>query len=422
MSVIERLKQHILVDGFHVVIDPEKSNGSWIVDSENDRGYLDCYSQFASQALGWNHRSFLAKDRKRLQMVANCKLANSDMYSDVYCDFVDTFASIAPDFKHFFFIEGGAMGVENALKAAFDWKTQIHPHCQEGDGNGMQVIHLADAFHGRSGYTLSLTNTGEIKTKWFPKFTWPRVPNPPKIHFPVIQEETQRLEEAEHNSLGWIEHYLMLGGVAAIIMETIQGEGGDNHFRPEFFQGIRKLADKYQAMFILDEVQCGMGLTGKWWAYEHMGVVPDMICFGKKSQVCGFCSTERIDEAPNNVFKQSGRINSTWGGNIVDMERARLIIEIMKEEDLVGNAAEVGLYFLDRLIEIPEITNVRGRGLMLAFDLPSTVRRNNVIDKLQDDGLLALKSGCRSIRFRPALTFTKNDVDIAILLLKKALS
>jgi L-lysine 6-transaminase len=88
------------------------------------------------------------------------------------------------------------------------------------------------------------------------------------------------------------------GNVAAIIMETIQGEGGDNHFRPEFFQEVRKLADGHEAMFILDEVQCGMGLTGKWWAYEHMGIKPDIMCFGKKTQVCGFCSTDRIDEAP----------------------------------------------------------------------------------------------------------------------------
>lgn len=428
MSVIERLKKHILVDGFHVVVDLERSEGSWIYDAETGQRYLDCYSQFASQAFGWNYLPFLHKDTKRLKDAALYKLANSDMYSEIYADFVDAFASVTPDFKHYFFVEGGSCGVENALKAAFDWKCQMSPFCQADDGNGMDVIHLKEAFHGRTGYTLSLTNTGEMKTKWYPKFNWTRATNP-KINWDhakkvgeLIFEEDMRFLETL--SLSLMEESLKKGNVAAIIFEPIQGEGGDNHFRPEYFKEVRRLADKYEAMFILDEVQTGMGLTGNWWAYEHTGVKPDMICFGKKSQVCGFCVNERIDSAPNNVFKQSGRINSTWGGNFVDMERARLTIEVMKERSLVEHAAKVGTYFLDQLqaLGIPDMQNVRGKGLMLAFDLPTPERRDEIIFKLHEEGLLALKSGSKGIRFRPTLTFSEQDVDDAVYFIKKTLS
>lgn len=413
MSVIERLKQHILVDGFHVVVDPDASEGSWIVDKETGKRYLDCYSQFASQPLGWNYKPLMDK-ADYIKGMALHKLANSDMYSEVYADFVESFASITRHFQHYFFIDGGALGVENALKAAFDWKCQISPQHQATDGKYLDVIHLREAFHGRTGYTMSLTNTGELKTKWYPKFDWTRLTNP-KISDP----DHAKIEAV---TLQLMEDTLKHDKVAAIIFETIQGEGGDNHFRPEFFKSVRELATRYKAMFILDEVQTGMGLTGKWWAYQHFGVVPDMMCFGKKTQTCGFCATDRINEAPNNVFKQSGRINSTWGGNIVDMARAKVIISIMKQYSLVENADITGRYFLKQLKTLhDDVTNVRGRGLMLAFDLPTTERRDEVVSKIQQN-MLVLKSGTRSIRFRPPLTFTAINVDQAVTFIREALS
>lgn len=418
MKIIDRLKNYILADGFHVVVDVQKSHDAWIVDQETGKEYLDCYSQFASQALGWNHKS-LVESADYINKTCLHKLANPDMYCQVYSEFVETFASIAPDFKHFFFIDGGTLGVENALKAAFDWKCQLDPRHQRTDGQLLDVIHLREAFHGRSGYTLSLTNTGDIKTKWFPKFGWTRITNP-KIHFPMQQHNVERLENM---ALDEMLPALQKGNVSAIILETIQGEGGDNYFRPEFLRIIRKLANEYEAMFILDEVQTGMGLTGKWWAYEHYDVKPDMIVFGKKSQVCGFCSTDRIELAQNHVFKQSGRINSTFGGNVTDMARAKVVIDIIKNEDLLEQTNRVGNYFLDHLknITASDVDNIRGKGLMLAFDLPTPERRDYVISKMQEN-MLALKCGTRSIRFRPCLTFTEADVDMAIEFAKKALS
>lgn len=412
-DIHKNLSKFILTDGFAHIVDLKKSHGSWFVDANTGKEYLDCYSLHASQPLGWNHPK-LDEHRKKLTDVVFHNISNSDLYSAPYDDFVNAFADITADFKHYFFVSGGTLAVENALKAAFDWKAQKLGWDDYHDDYAEQldVIHLNEAFHGRSGYTLSLTNTGIVKTKWYPKFKWTRILNP-KI------TENLNIHDMEAFSLDQAETALKNNKVAAIILETIQGEGGDNHFRPEYFQALRDLANRYEAMLILDEVQTGVGLTGRMWAYEHFGIIPDMICFGKKTQVCGFCSTRRIDEVPNNVFTVSGRINSTWGGNLVDMARATAYLKIIEEDNLVNNTKEVGNYFLNELSKLP-LGNVRGRGLMIAFDLPTTEERDLFLTKL-NERVFCLKCGQKSIRFRPHLTFSKSDVEVAVNAVKQLL-
>lgn len=407
--------KHVLIDPSSLVVDIENSRGSWLTDARTGRLYLDCFSQFASQPIGWNHPKLLKnKNKDRLMRAAIHKIANADILSVEYADFVQEFASITSDFKYHFFIDGGALAVENALKAAFDWKLQ-KLGWNEDKVNELDVIHLDEAFHGRSGYTLSLTNRpwDTTKTKWFPKFAWTRVPNP-KMH------GDESFLNVEVESLKRIESALQKGNVAAVILEPIQGEGGDNHFSDLFFSRLRELTLQYDAMLIFDEVQTGMGLTGKMWAYQHFHVVPDMICFGKKTQVCGFCSTDRIDDVPTNVFHVQSRINSTWGGNFTDMVRSTIFMEIIREDNLVENASEVGHYFLSKLLDMG-LKNARGRGLMLAFDLDNTEKRNEVLKKLEES-VLMLPCGQKSIRIRPHLTFSKNDADRAVEFIKKSLS
>ena len=392
-SVIDKLSKHVLVDGFHVAVNQKKSLGSWIVDLDGNK-YLDCYSQFASQPLGWNHK-VLVNAKQELGEVAMHKIANSDMYTEQYASFVEKFSGITPDFSHYFFIDGGALAVENALKAAFDWKAKKLGLTSDEDINTLDVFHLGNAFHGRTGYTLSLTNTTPEKTDLFPKFQWNRI---------------WSIEDAEE---------LMHDRVAAMVVEPIQGEGGDNHFVPELFPLMRTWADDNDAILIFDEVQTGVGLTGKMWCYEHFGIVPDMMCFGKKTQVCGFCSTDRIDEVEHNVFNDSGRINSTWGGNIVDMVRFSHIMDAIEEEKLVDNAHEVGGHLENALNNLDIISNVRGMGLMIAFDLDTPDLRDRMVSLLQED-MIVLKSGTHSIRLRPALTFSKQDADSAVAFIDRA--
>lgn len=408
----------VLVDDKAIEIDPKKCHGSWIVDV-NGKEYLDCFSQFGSQALGWNHPKLLeAKDK--LGEIALHKLANPEVLTEEYAEFVAEFSKVTPDFRHHFYIEGGSNGVENALKAAFDWKYQKnYSHLDEEHflNSPLQVIAFKDAFHGRGGYTCSLTNNrySNLKVKRFPKFPWQHIRNP-AIN---LYDDPNDLDFAESATLANIRLMCeeLQNKIAAIIIEPIQGEGGDNHFRPSFFQGLRNICNDTDTMLILDEVQTGLGMTGKMWAYEHFGIVPDLISFGKKVQVCGCLSTHRIDEEKDNVFRTQSRINSTWGGNIVDMVRSTVILKTIEEEKLVENAENVGNYLLSCL---SSLKNVRGRGLMVAFDLDSTQERDEVLNRLRQE-MFVLPCGGKGIRFRPHLTFTTQEADVVKDMVMKAI-
>src|SRR5262249_40429279 len=171
--------------------------------------------------------------------------------------------------------EGGALAVENAMKTAFDWKVRRNRAKGRPD-KGTRVLHLENAFHGRSGYTLSVTNSDPVKTDLFPKFDWPRIPCP-NIEFPLEGARLAAVDGAERAAILAAEAAFDRApdDIAAIVIEPIQGEGGDNHFRPAFFRELRRLADEREAMLVYDEVQTGLGLTGRWWAYQHHGVLPD---------------------------------------------------------------------------------------------------------------------------------------------------
>ena len=234
------LKENILVDGFHVVIDLEKSHGAYIVDALEGKEYLDCYGYFATLPIGHNHPKMADEGfRRSLMIAALANPANSDIYSREYAGFVETFRRIAvPDeFRYLFFVAGGALAVENAMKAAFDWKVRRN-RAKGIEGGGDRILHFKDAFHGRSGYTLSVTNTDQTKTDYFPKFNWPRISSP-YIDFPMDEAKVRAKEEQACRE---IEAAFEADphGIAAILIEPIQCEGGDHHFRPEFFRKLRE--------------------------------------------------------------------------------------------------------------------------------------------------------------------------------------
>ncbi len=429
-DVIPTIRKHLIGDGFEFVLDLEKSHGSSIIDKITGRRLLDFYSCFASNPIGFNHPkmkdpAFLAK----LMVPAVHNVTNSDLFTEMKAEFVDYFwKTTAPKFmKYMFMIAGGALGIENALKASFDWKAQINRKHGDTRGLGTKVLHLTGAFHGRTGYTMSLTNTDPAKTDNFPKFIWPRIEGP-KIVFPNERDAYDNLLKREAKALEQAKQHIYLDGsdIAAFIMEPIQGEGGDNHFTAEFMRSMQTLCHENDIMFIVDEVQTGVGLTGKMWAFEHFGIEPDMLVFGKKMQVCGFVCGPRIDQNEHHVFNTSGRINSTWGGNLVDMVRAQRYLEIIFEDNLLSNAAETGAVLLEELEALQErhpdkISNAGGLGLMCAFDMNTPAERNALRIACYDEGLLVLNSGERSIRFRPALNVTPEEVKEGVTLIGKAI-
>ena len=417
-QVHEVLGRSILADGLDIVLDVERSVGSHLVDARTGARMLDMFTFFASSALGMNHPA-LAEDpdfRAELAAAAVNKPSNSDVYTVPMARFVETFARVLgdPELPHLFFVDGGALAVENALKVAFDWKSRLNESRGLDPQLGTKVLHLRGAFHGRSGYTLSLTNTDPNKVARFPKFDWPRIDAPvpsPGANIADLEAESLRQARAAFEAN---PH-----DVACFIAEPIQGEGGDRHIRAEFFAAMRDLCDEFDALLIFDEVQTGCGITGTAWAYQQLGVRPDVVAFGKKTQVCGVMAGGRVDEVADNVFAVSSRINSTWGGNLTDMVRARRILEVIEADDLFAHAADAGRHLLGRLTELADefptlVLAPRGRGLMCAFSMPSAAQRDALVAKLWDAGVIMLASGTDSVRFRPALTVTRADLDAAV--------
>lgn len=430
-EVFSTLREHLLIDGFDHIIDLERSHGAWMVEARTGREYLDFFTCIASMPIGMNHPKMREPAFiEYLGKAALNKPSNSDIYTAEMATFVKTFFNLAvpSHFKYGFFIDGGTLAVENALKAAMDWKVKKNFAKGIKEEKGHQIIHFELAFHGRSGYCMSLTNTDPTKTALWPRFPWPRI-SPPFLTFPVNDQVLELVIKHEEIAEREIKRAFAENpdDIAAVIIEPIQGEGGDNHFRPEFLQRLRSICDENEALLIFDEVQTGVGITGNWWAHQGIGVVPDIMAFGKKMQVCGILVGPRIDEVPDNVFHSSSRINSTWGGSLVDMVRATKYLEIISEEQLVQNAADVGLYLKNKLAELaqrrPEhrITNVRGSGLFCAFDLPSKEGRNQFLKSCYSNGLLLVGSGNRSVRFRPPLNLTTDLVDQGITLLEMSL-
>ncbi len=441
-KVHSTIAQYMPSDSDRLVVDLERSHGAYLVDAVTGKEYLDFYTYFASIPVGHNHPKMLEPEfLEKLTLSAIHKPANSDFYTGLMAEFVHTFGELAmpEEMPHLFLISGGALAVENALKTAFDWKVRknlavIGGRAPQDDGwpllegLGSKIIHFEQSFHGRSGYTLSVTNTADPrKTMYFPKFNWPRVVNP-KLRFPVTEEVLADVRKREEIAIHQIETACrqFKGDIAGLIIEPIQGEGGDHHFRPEFFQELRRLADEHEFLLIFDEVQSGMGITGLMWAHEHYGVQPDIFAFGKKSQVCGIVAGTRVDEVDRHVFEEPSRINSTWGGNLVDMVRATRYLQIIDEENLLAHTAQMGEKLITGLRAVADeskgiMTNVRGRGMMVAYDLPDEARRDMMMKTLEENGLKALKSGIRSVRFRGMLDVPEDVIRKALEIVAKSL-
>jgi L-lysine 6-transaminase len=431
-EVNETLSKHILADGFDLTYDIEKSEGVYIYDSKHNRRLLDFFTCFASVPLGYNHPKMVGDEvfKKNLLQAALANPSNSDVYTQQYAEFVDTFSRVGiPSYlPHAFFIAGGGLAVENAIKVAMDWKVQKNFAKGYQQEKGFKVLHFEKAFHGRTGYTLSLTNTSPDKTKWFAKFDWPRVVTP-VVKYPLEGDNLRIAEETEANSIAGVKQAFLehKDDICAIIIEPIQSEGGDNHLREEFLIQLKSLADENEAFLIYDEVQTGVGLTGKFWCHQHYSeeAQPDILAFGKKMQVCGILVGNKVDEVERNVFHVSSRINSTWGGNLVDMVRSSQILQIVEQDTLCANAKIVGAYLKNGLLKLADrfeqISNVRGKGLMCAFDFPTTEMRNDFIKKGLEKNVMFLGCGSHTIRFRPALCMESKHIDEGLSVMEKIL-
>lgn len=422
-NVHETLGRHMLADGLPFVFDLEKSHGSWLHDKRTGKEALDFFTCFASWPVGYNHPrmaepEFLAE----LHAAVSVNIANSDLYTESMARFVEAFATrVTPaGFPYHFFVQGGALAVENTLKVAFDWKARKLGRTKMTDsGDDLVILHFEGAFHGRTGYTMSLTNTDPAKIGLFPKFDWPRVSSPYVVH-DADGGIANDIEAVEAKTLAEIDAAFASfeGRIAGILLEPMQGEGGDRHFRPEFFRALRKVADEREALLIYDEVQTGFFGSGAAWLWQQKDVAPDIVAFGKKTQICGLYASKRVDEVEDNVFHLSSRINSTWGGNLVDMVRCRQFIDVILGEKLNENVAERGAQMIAGLREQArdrgQFSDVRGVGSFVAFSFETPDQRDTFLGDMSTKGLLALSSGDRAIRLRMPLVVTAGEVDEAL--------
>ena len=419
--VHETLARHQLADGMPIVLDLEKSTGSWLHDSRSGANYFDAFTCFASWPLGYNHPKMVddAEFNAEILIAGRNKPSNSDLYTVEMAKFVEAFATnVTPEgFPHHFWVSGGGLAVENALKVAFDWKARKLGRTNFlDDVNDLVILHFKEAFHGRTGYTMSLTNTLPDKVGLFPKFDWPRVHNPGVV-FDLDGNVANDIAAEEAKALDEIKAAFQThaGRIAGIIIEPMQGEGGDKHFRPEFFQALRTIADEEEALLIFDEVQTGFFGSGKPWLWQHKGVKPDVVSFGKKTQVCGVYAGPRVAEVQDHVFEKSSRINSTWGGNLVDMVRCRKFIEIIRDEQLADQVLGTGDRTINGLRAIARETgafsNVRGVGSLIAFSFDTPESRDAMVAELYEHLVIALPCGTDSVRFRLPLNVTTEEVD-----------
>ncbi|WP_433871320.1 L-lysine 6-transaminase [Saccharopolyspora sp. CA-218241] len=428
-SAVGALRERVTGDLLDIVVDLDAGAGCRLRDLRDGTEYLDMTMYFSSAPLGHGHPALREPEfEAELLRVSRVKPSNPDFATVQQARFAETFARVVgvPELPLLFFIDGGTLAVENALKVAFDWKTKVNARAGIGV-RGSRVLHLERAFHGRSGYTMSLTNTDPTKVRDYPMFDWPRIPSPAIEPGPrwdvddLLPEEVVALEAAGAALRRYGRE------IACFVYEPIQGEGGDRHLRPRFLQAVQELCREHDVLTVADEVQTG-ALTGQAWAHEALGLEPDLVAFGKRMQVCGVMGGRRVLDVADNAFREPSRISSTWGGSLTDMVRATRVLEVVERDALFAHSARMGDLLLRELRvlaqEFPSVLrDARGRGLMCAVGFHAPEQRDAALRSAREgQRTLFLPSGTDSLRCRPPLAVRPDEIADAVGALRAALA
>jgi 4-aminobutyrate aminotransferase/(S)-3-amino-2-methylpropionate transaminase len=432
-QAIERLSKVFDTRSLNMMTDYQRSYGNYIADPDGNV-LLDVYAQIASIPVGYNNPSLLlaATSPEMASAIINRPALGNFPQHD-WADILETgILTVAPKgLNQVFTGTTGSDANELAYKAAFMWKRQ-----QERGGPGvdftdheisssmlnqtpgapeLSILSFSSGFHGRLFGSLSTTRSKPIHKLDIPAFDWPHAPFP-MCKYPLDQyaeenarEEQRCLDETERLIKEWHNP------PAAVVVEPIQSEGGDNHASPNFFRGLRELTKKHNILFIVDEVQTGVGATGKFWAHEHWGLSspPDMVTFSKKAQAAGYYYGNN-ELRPNKPYRQF----NTWMGDPARAILFRAIIQEIERSNLVQNTADTGAYLYDGLTRLAdqypkEIQNLRGKGqgTFIAWDSP---RRDEVLKTAKSVGVNIGGSGAQAVRLRPMLIFQKHHADILL--------
>ncbi|MSQ00555.1 MAG: aminotransferase class III-fold pyridoxal phosphate-dependent enzyme [Myxococcales bacterium] len=411
----------------HFYQDARASIGNYLRDVDGNT-LLDVYGHIAAVPLGYNHPDLLHAWRGgRFDWCAGWRPSLGVAVPPEWVDVAEALMGVAPaGMSHVFTVTTGAEAVENALKAAFvafaarrrggapatvSELESCMQNAQEG-ANRMKVISFAGGFHGRSLGALSATRSKAVHKLDFPAFDWPMVEFPANL-FPLAEHAAAN-GEAELRALADVEAAFRRHpeDVAALIVEPIQGEGGDRHASPAFFVGLRRLCTRYGAAFIADEVQTGVGSTGRMWAHEAWGPdgAPDLVTFSKKMQLGGYYGR------PEFVAAEPLRLFNTWLGDPLRGAQAQVILEVIERDRLVEATALVGQELVAGLAALCDrhpgvLSQARGQGTFAAIDAVDAPTRDRIVRAALALGVEMGGSGTRSLRFRPALVFAPRHVD-----------
>jgi 4-aminobutyrate aminotransferase len=365
-----------------------KGKGSFFEDLDKNV-FLDFASQIASNPLGYNHPA-LIKVVKQFKNQSPVKYAGQDFTVQEHVDMIEEVLSIAPKgMNKIFLCNSGGEAVENAIKTAIRKQ------------KGMQrAVSFRRAFHGRTLGALSNTNSSQVQKKHYPTFPVHRLPYDTRA-IAFLEDMIKR--EAHPKDIGYV------------IMEGVQGEGGYNVPSKKLMKGIRRITKSRGIPLILDEVQSGMGRTGKWWAHQHFNINPDIMSSAKALQVGATLTSKKYMHEP-------GSISSTWGGgHRLDLLMGATIIREIKKKNLLNNITMQGEYLRKRLDEVSGVLNVRGLGLMCAFDLSSTKKRDDLVLELMKHGVVTLGCSDKGIRLIPPYTVSGEEIDMFIEALEHSL-
>lgn len=359
----------------------EKGEGVYLYDTEGKR-YLDFGAGIAVMALGYGNKRY----NDALKAQVDKLIHTSNLFYNVPGGSAAVKLKEASGMDRVFFTNSGTEAIEGALKLAKKYANMNHK------GPDYTIIAMEHSFHGRSMGALSVTGTEHYRAPFEPLI--------PNVKFAVYND----LESVKA---------LINDDTACVIMETVQGEGGIYPATKEFIQGVRRLCDEHNALMICDEIQCGMGRTGKMFAFQNYDIQPDIITCAK-ALGCGvpvgaFLCTERA------ASMVPGDHGTTYGGNPFVCAAVDVVMDIFRDEDILGNVNAVAPYLWDTLetikAEFPIIKDHRGMGLIQGLEFTADVSSADVVKAAQAQGLILIGASSNTIRFVPPLVITRRDVD-----------
>ena len=369
---------------WNIKVSLVKSHGSYIFDERSNREYLDFFGMYSSLPLGYNHEIFDDEFYSELKGIAHVKLTNCEFDSSIKDEFINDFHEFAGCgiYENYHFTCTGALAVECACKLSMDYT------------GGSRIVSVRNSFHGVQSYgnfTTDHFSPVDERLSGFPNFGWPKI-----------------------STAYQLRHEINNGSIAGIIIEPIQSTVGDNYLNKDFLSEIADIAKINNIPLIFDEIQTGFGVTGKPWYFQHLGITPDIVVFGKKSQVSGIMSTQKLS------FKKYGRACVTFDGDLIDMLRCKYIIKAFKKYELLKNATVMGDLFKAEMLNIRGLLNVRNSGLLVAVDFSDKIHRDYFSKEIRDLGMICNPTAEKTVRFRPNMSISELDIKKAVCLIDTA--